>query len=99
MNIVSLNMCANTTVIALKIKQNILSEYGYRVVIVREDNTGICHAATGCDLQGEWIYSTNNTLCTGNALIVEMILQRREQSGFCSVPTCCFRVKTITLLI
>lgn len=44
MNIVSLNMCANTTVIALKIKQNILSEYGYRVVIVHEDNTGICHA-------------------------------------------------------
>lgn len=63
MNIVSLNMCANTTVIALKIKQNILSEYGYKVVIVHEDNTGICHADTGCDLQGEWTSTVQTTLC------------------------------------
>lgn len=66
MNIVSLNMCANTTVIALKIKQNILSEYGYKVVIVHEDNTGICHADTGCDLQGEWTFNRSTvqtTLC------------------------------------
>lgn len=66
MNIVSLNMCANTTAIALKIKQNILLKYGYRFVIVHEDNTGICRADIGCDLQGEWIFNRSTvqtTLC------------------------------------